>query len=80
MSEKHKSISEYNAELRTKNITLKEYIKDFKNNSPTFVKIDGKLIHFAKVEELYLDKIVDGLELIPMGGVIYFVNFKSKFR
>ncbi len=40
MAEKHKSISEYNIELRTKNITLREYIKDFKNNSPTFVKID----------------------------------------
>ena len=40
MAEKHKSISEYNAELRTKNITLREYIKGLKNNSPTFVKID----------------------------------------
>jgi len=71
MAEKHKSMSEYNAELRKKNIALREYIKGFKDNSPTFVKIDGKLIHFTKVEESYLDKIVDGLELIPMDGVIY---------
>jgi len=67
----HKTMSEYNAELRARNITLREYVKDFKDNSKTFVKIDDNLIHFKKVEEKYLDKIVDGLELIPMGGVIY---------
>ncbi len=66
-----KSISEYNSELRKKNITLKEYLKNFNPNSATFVKIDNNLIHIKKVEEKYLDKIVDGLELIPMGGVIY---------
>ena len=66
-----KTIFDYNVELRARNITLREYVKDFKDNSKTFVKIDGKLIHFTKVEEKYLDKIVDGLELIPMGGAIY---------
>ena len=66
-----KSIVEYNAELRKKNITLREYLKKVNINSATFVKIDGNLIHIKKIEEKYLDKIVDGLELIPMGGVIY---------
>ncbi len=71
MATKTKTMADYNAELRTKNITLREYIKRFNDNSPTFVKIDGKLVHFTKVEEVYLDKIVDGLQLIPNGGVIY---------
>ena len=71
MATKTKTMSEYNAELRTKNITLREYIKRFNDKSPTFVKIDGNLIHITKVEEVYLDKIVDGLQLIPNGGVIY---------
>lgn len=66
-----KSISEYNSELRKKNITLKEYLKNFNINSATFVKIDNDLIQIKKVEVEYLDRIVDHLELIPMGGVIY---------
>ena len=66
-----KTISEYNVELRKKNITLKEYLKNFNLNSATFVKINNDLIHIKQVEEEYLDKIVDGLELIPCGGVIY---------
>ena len=71
MATKTKTMSEYNAELRIENITLREYIKRFNYNSPTFVKIDGILVHFTKVEEVYLDKIVEGLQLIPNGGVIY---------
>jgi len=66
-----KTISEYNSELRKKNITLKEYLKNFNINSATFVKIDNDLIQIKKVKVEYLDRIVDHLELIPMGGVIY---------
>ena len=71
MANKYTTMLDYNAKLYKQNITLKEYIKRFNENSKTFVKIDDNLIHFTKVEDKYLDKIVDRLELIPNGGVIY---------
>ena len=71
MTTKNKSMSEYNTQLKCQSITLREFIKRFNDESPTFVKIDDQLIHFTKIEEEYLDKIVGGFQLIPNGGVIY---------
>ena len=62
---------EYNAMLRNKDIPLRDFIKRFSSKSNTFVKIDESLIHITKVEEEYLDKIVDRLELVPNGGIIH---------
>lgn len=66
-----KSILDYNSELRSKNIKLKDYMKSFNPKSATFVKINDELVQITKVDKKYYDCIVDHLSLIPMGGVIY---------
>ena len=53
------------------NQCLKDYLTKFNINSLTFVKINEDLIHISNVPPYYLDYMVDRLELIPNGGVIY---------
>ena len=53
------------------NQCLKDYLTKFNINSPTFVKINEDLIHISNVPPYYLDYMVDRLELIPCGGVVY---------
>lgn len=53
------------------NQCLKDYLTKFNINSPTFVKINDDLVHVSNVPPYYLDYMVDRLELIPCGGVIY---------
>lgn len=55
----------------SKKIKLRDYIEKFNTNSATFVKIKDGLIHITKLPPYYLDYMVDRLELIPNGGVIY---------
>ena len=50
---------------------LKDYLNKFNINSPTFVKIKENLVHISNIPPYYLDYMVDRLELIPNGGVIY---------
>ena len=53
------------------NQCLKDYLTKFNINSSTFVKINEDLVHVSNVPPYYLDYMVDRLELIPNGGVIY---------
>jgi len=56
---------------RSKNIKLKEYLKNY---NPSFIKINGNLVKPKDIDEKYLDYYIDRLELIPNGGVIYLVD------
>lgn len=65
------TVYEYNELFRKNDILLKDYRERFKMNSPTFVKINNDLIQIYKVDDKYLNCIIDRFELIPNGGVIY---------
>ena len=66
-----KNISENNELFKNQNITLKDYLTKYNKRPSTLVKIDDQLIQVTKVEESYMDKIVDKVQFIPNGMVIY---------